>query len=152
MKAFQFRLDQALRWRHTQAELEKARVSLAAQRVRQIQGEIRQREEELTRGAAQLATGNLTGSSLAAWAALTDRSHRQIKEMKGRAAEAEEALTAHLQTMVEANRRLQLLENLRQSARSQWECDLSRELEAFAGESYLFRLQSKNGRARSSGG
>jgi hypothetical protein len=152
MKAFHFRLDQAMRWRSTQIEVERARVSLASQLVRHIQGEIGNHEAALLAGSEQLSTGGSMGASLAPWAVFQDRARREIKALESKAAEAEKALAVQMQFLTEANRRLQLLENLKQAAQAQWKAEFSRELEAFAGETYLFRLQSKNGRARSSGG
>jgi flagellar biosynthesis chaperone FliJ len=150
MKAFHFRLDQALRWRSTQVEIERARVAMAAGVVRDIQGEIEQRRMALSTGCEQISRDGTLGASLAQWAAFQDRTRREIKALEGKAAEAEKALAAQMQLLTEANRKLQLLENLKQTAKAQWQAGFSRELEAFAGESYLFSLQSKNGRARSS--
>jgi hypothetical protein len=152
MKAFQFRLEQAMRWRSAQVEVERARVAMASQLARRIQDEIGQYRSALVTGCGQVSAGGNTGASLAHWAAFQDRARREIKALESKAAEAEKAVAIQMQLLVEANRRLQLLENLKQTVRAQWEVDLSRELEAFAGETHLFRLQSKNGRARSSGG
>ena len=145
MKAFHFRLDQALRWRATSVDLEKSRVALAAGLVRQIRGAIEQHRTDLADGATRIASVafQASGGSLALWAAFTVRSQRQIKELESSAVEAEKALSAQLELLVEANQRLQLLENLKKSAQSKWQAEFNRELEAFAVESYLFRLQSK---------
>ena len=92
------------------------------------------------------------GDALVLWAAFAARSHRRIQALEADAAEAEKALLLQMALMVEANRKLRLLENLKQNAQLQWTAEFNRELESFAGESYLFRLQSKDRRARSSGG
>jgi len=143
MKAFQFRLDQALRWRATQLDLEKSRVSLAAQRLQELRAEIEARRAELSDGAGQLSVSGGTGSSLVLWAGFAERARRQIKDLESRATQAEQALSAQLQVVTEANRKVQLLENLKQSEQNKWQAEFNRELEAFAGESYLFRLQSR---------
>jgi flagellar export protein FliJ len=152
VKAFGFRLDQARRWRTTQAEIEKSRFSVAAHAVRQIHCEIDRHHADLSQGSAQLAEGYPAGASFELWGAFTERSSRRIKELGLKAAEAEKALAAQREVMVEADRKLRLLENLKQKAQVEWRAEFNRELEAFAGEGYLFRLQSKKGRARSSGG
>ena len=54
--------------------------------------------------------------------------------------------------VVEADRRLRLLQNLRKSDHASWTAAWNRELEAFAAESFLGKLQLENGRARSSAG
>jgi capsule polysaccharide export protein KpsE/RkpR len=144
MRAFHFRLDQALRWRAAQLDLEKSRVSLAAKLLQDLRSEIETRRRDLADGAGQLSAHGGTGSSLALWAGFTDRSRRQTNELEKRAVQAAQALSAQMQLLVEANRKARLLENLKQDERSQWHAEFNRELESFAGESYLFRLQSRN--------
>ena len=144
MKAFHFRLDQALRWRGTQLDLEKSRVSLAAQRLQELRAEIETRRAELSDGAGQFSASGGTGSSLTLWAGFTERARGQIKDLENSATQAEQALNAQLQLLTEANRKVQLLENLKQSEQSKWHAEFNRDLEAFAGESFLFRLQSRN--------
>lgn len=152
MKAFQFRLEQTLRWRATQVEIEKSRVAAAAQSVTNLQRDLDSLRTELVAGSVQLAERGAAGDALSVWAAFENRTHRQVKEKESKVPEALKALSEQMNVLVQANRRLQLLENLRQKASKNWQADLNRELEAFAGEAYLVRLQSKNGRARSSGG
>lgn len=152
MKAFHFHLDQALRWRATQVQLEKTRLSVAAGQLRQIREEIATREREVSAGSMQLSAAPQTGEALTHWASFMDRSRRQLTDLNSRAAQAEKALATQAQCLLEANRRMRLLDNLKQRQLSGWRADLNRELEAFAAESHLVRLQLNNGRARSSGG
>ena len=105
--------------------------------------EIELRRAELSTGAGQLSGACVTGSSLNVWAAFAERSNRRIGGLERRAIAAEEALKDRMQVLAEANRKLKLLENLKLRARAQWQDDFNRELEAFAGEAYLVRLQSK---------
>ena len=151
MRAFRFRLDQALRWRATQVELEKARVGIAAGRLAALRVEADGRRQELKDSARQIGAGT-TGSALESLAVWMDRTRRRILELEKQTLEAERALTAQMQLLVEANRKHLLLENLERTERARWQVAFSRELEAFAGEAFLGRLQSKGGRARSSGG
>ncbi|MES1262221.1 MAG: hypothetical protein ABUS49_10835 [Acidobacteriota bacterium] len=144
MRAFHFRLDQALRWRAGQLDLEKSRVSLAARLLQDLRLELDTCRRDMADGAGQLSANGGTGSSLALWAGFTDRSRRQIKDLETRAGQAEQALAAQMQLLVAANRQVRLLENLKQGQHGRWQAEFSRELEAFAGESYLFRLQSRN--------
>jgi capsule polysaccharide export protein KpsE/RkpR len=148
VKAFRFRLDQALRWRATQVDLEKSRAAVAATRLANLRARAEASRRELKESPPQLTTG----SELQSLAIRRDRMRRQILDIEKQAKEAEQALAERMKLLVEANRKHLLLENLRQTEQARWQSAFTRELEAFAGEAFLGRLQSKSGRARSSGG
>src|SRR5437764_13937598 len=97
MKAFHFRLEQAMRWRSTQVEVERARVAAASQLVKRIRDEIGQYRSAVQTGSGQLSAGGDTGASFAHWAAFQDRAGRIIKALEGKAAEAEKALAVQSQ-------------------------------------------------------
>lgn len=143
MKTFHFRLEQALRWRATQLDLEKSKLAGAVHQLARINEGIRSRDAERISGATQIAEGELPGEALTLWGAFTERSRREIAALQSKAREAETAVAAQTRVVVEADRRLRLLENLRAGAQKRWQADFNGELEAFAGESYLFRLQLK---------
>src|SRR3979490_2960399 len=103
MKAFHFRLEQAMRWRSTRVEIERARVAMASQLVRHIQRDIRQHRAALSTGSEQISRGGSMGASLAHWTAFQDRARREIKVLESKAAEAEKALAAQMQFLMEAN-------------------------------------------------
>ena len=144
MKAFRFRLEQAQRWRATQRDLEKSRVAAAAKILNQLRADIETLRTSLTGGSIELSTAGTTGESLASWAAYTEHTVRRIKELETQGQKAEQSLAAQMSLLTEANRKVQLLENLRHSEISHWNAEFNRELEAFAAETYLFRLQSRN--------
>ena len=156
MKAFHFRLESALRWRATQNDLEKSRVAAAAKRVHDIRAAIEARRNSLKDGALQLVPV-ASGAALELWSAYTGKTQREIGELQKAAKKAEEALAIQTKTMLEANRKLRLVENLKNTARAEWQEEFNHELEAFAAETFLgrqaslHRLQSKK-RARSSSG
>lgn len=150
MKAFRFRLDSALRWRATQNDLEKSRVAVAAKRVLDLRTAIETRHIDLQNGALQL-TPVSSGSALEHWSAFTGKIRRELGELGKALKRAEEALAVQTQALLEANRKLRLVENLKESAHIEWSEEFNRELEAFAAETFLGRLQSKK-RARSSSG
>jgi hypothetical protein len=57
-----------------------------------------------------------------------------------------------LNRLIEANQKLQLMENLKQTDRGLWCKEFDRDLAAFADAAFLSRIQSVNRLARSSGG
>jgi flagellar export protein FliJ len=152
MKAFRFRLDQALRWRATQRDLAKSQVAAAAKLLRELREEIDARRNSLTTGAQAFSTNGATGESLSSWASFTEHTVRRIRDLELHVRKAEQALAAQMQLLAEANRKVQLLENLRHRQLDHWNADFNRELEAFAAETFLFRLQSRGVWARSSAG
>jgi flagellar export protein FliJ len=138
MKAFRFRLDSAHRWRSAQNDLEKSRVAAAAKRVQDLRAAIEARRVELAHGARQL-TPVASGSALELWSAFTSKARRQIGELEKAVKKAEQDLAAQTQALLEANRKLRLVENLKQTAHSEWQGEFNRELEAFAAEAFLGR-------------
>jgi flagellar export protein FliJ len=150
MKAFQFRLDQALRWRATQLDVEKSRTAVAAKRVADIRNALAKLRADLSNSSVQLGPVS-NGSALEILSAYTERTRRHIGELEKGVQRAEQDLAAQTQLMLAANRKLHLIENLKRTAQAAWRDEFARELEAFAGETFLGRLQSKK-RARSSGG
>jgi flagellar export protein FliJ len=150
MKAFHFRLDQALRWRATQLDIEKSRVAAVAKRLADIRLALETLRSNLSNSTSQLGPVS-DGSSLEILSAYTEKTRRQITELDKSLMPAQQALAAQTQLMIEANRKLHLIEKLKHTAQTAWNEEFTRELEAFAGENFLGRLQSKK-RARSSGG
>ena len=151
MKAFHFRLDQALRWRATQADLAKAKVAAAAGRLSELQSQLESRRLQLAGDARDVATGT-PGLSLETWAAWLKRARREMTLIGQQISEAERNLGEQLRLVVEANRKVRLLENLKQSERTHWNAELDRELDEFSGEAFLVRYNRESSRARSSGG
>ncbi len=150
MKAFRFRLDQALRWRAAQRDVEKMKVAVVAKKISDIRAERELRTLELRDAPGQL--GPITdGSVLELLNAFTGKTSRRIEELKKHEAKAEQELAVQTQAMLEANRKVRLIENLHATGRAEWQHEFDRELEAFASDSFLGRLQSRK-RARSSGG
>jgi len=135
VKAFEFRLEPALRWRSMQLRLEREAVARAAGQVAAIQSELNARHAELRAGGAELvAAGSV---AFASWSAYVERCRRRIRTLNDQLPLARKALAAQMQKMVEAHQRLRVLENLRSDDHAGWERELSRETEAFAGEAYL---------------
>src|SRR5205814_1276856 len=140
-----------LRWRATRVELGESQVSLAAKRLADIRADADSLKEERKDSALKMA-GGATGWGLGSWAAWAGWKRRASGAVAKKAQEAERVLASRMQLLIEANRKRELLENLEGTERARWQREFGRELEAFASEAFLGRLQSKSGRARSSGG
>jgi hypothetical protein len=138
MKAFQFRLAPALRWRSAQLGLEQERLSQAVRHAAALESELSAGYSELRVGAAQLVSAG--SAAFESWAAWADRCHRRIQILDGQLKAAKKALALQRQRMVEAHRKVRVLENLKRDGNARWERDLGRETESFAGEAFLIRL------------
>ncbi len=160
MKAFQFRLETALRWRSAQLRLQRESVSSAAGTVNAIQ-----RELDAARTEFGVATRELTktsGNALDFWPAFSDRCRRRIQALSESRAKATRALAEETGKMIAAHQRVRILENLRRDQYADWTNELNRETDAFAAEAFLARfaresrsssaLELRSGRARSSSG
>jgi len=142
VKAFAFRLEQVLRWRDTQVSLQKARVAAAAGQVAQLKTLLELRHAELAAGSAGV-TREPTGTALLSYAGFVAKSHLRIRENSEQLLAAQRALGAETDRLIEANRKLRLLADLRQSGREAWRKEHDRELAAFADEAFLGRIHSK---------
>jgi flagellar export protein FliJ len=138
MKAFVFRLEQVLRWREVQTDLQKSRVASAAGRLAAIEAGLEARRSELS-----LAAGTIldvpTGSVLKSYAGFRDRSLVLIHQLEKQVAEARAELKREMDLLVEANRRTRLLERLKLSSHKNWRMEFDRDLAAFVDEAFLRR-------------
>lgn len=140
MKAFHFSLEQVMRWRASQVDVEKSQFSSAVARVNAVSSAIALLTSELESGALTRTNG-VSGAELALWDAYDARTRRQLAAMQVQRLEAETAASACRQALVEADRRLKLLQNLKKNQHNRWMTDWNRELEAFASESFLGRFR-----------
>jgi len=140
VKRFVFRLESVLRWRRSLFGQEHNRLrALVAERdaillrLKELE-ELRQRAEQ-----ALLEAPAVTGSELAALEAYRRRLNLERARKQQELADCEPRIEAQRQRVLEAQRRVRLLERLRERRFSEWEAELNRELEALAAESYLAR-------------
>ena len=142
MKAFTFRLEQALRWRQTQVNLQKSRVAGAAGRLAEIAAILETRRSELANAATRIVDAP-TGAALASYAGFKEKSRARIADLETKALAAQRTVTLEMNLLTEANRRSRLLENLKQTGQDRWRREFDREIAAFADEAFLCRLQAK---------
>jgi flagellar export protein FliJ len=140
MKAFTFRLEQALRWRATQGDLAKTSVAAAAGRLSVLEADLESRRSDLSAAASRVSEGP-TGGALEAYARFKERSHARIRNLEGQVLLAQRTFTLEMNRLVEANKKLRVLENLKGEAQGRWRREFDRELADFADESFLARRQ-----------
>lgn len=148
MKSFQFRLEQALHWRRAQVNLAETAVQNAVSRVTALQKEIEDHRAEFGAEARELAV-RASGPAMESWTSYSLRTDQRINRARAQLKEVECELGRCMRTLVDANQRVKLLENLKQTKLDRWNTELAREIEAFVGESFLAGCNRDDRRARS---
>ncbi|HEY4087422.1 MAG TPA: flagellar FliJ family protein [Bryobacteraceae bacterium] len=134
MKAWQFRLEAALRWRATQLRVAQESAAAAARRVTAIEREIGALYGVLRRGGRELAPSG--SAAFQTWDAYVNRARRRITFLEGEMWKARGEVTAAKQKVLEAHRSVRVLENLRDSQHGEWVAAFNREMDAFADEAF----------------
>ena len=136
MKTFSFRLERVRRWRETEVQLQESRVAAASAKVAEIRAAIEARRGEL---AMARVSGNADGAELRAYAEFRQRTEAVIRDMEGRAVAAQHTAALEMSRLVEASRKVKLIENLEERARRAWTREFEHELSTFADEAFLSR-------------
>jgi flagellar export protein FliJ len=144
MAAFEFRLERVLRWRATQLGLEQMRLIQAVAEMKKSEADLAKIEQErVDSGRDLLASGAIAGWSLAALAGYRDSLARQADRMRRQRAEQESRVAAQRQTVLEAQRRCELLERLKARRREEARQQERREIESSAGELHLAQWSAR---------
>jgi hypothetical protein len=136
MKSFRFRLDQALRWRETQVNLQKSRLGLAVAHLAALESALEAQKIALSNAAARLLD-QPTGDALQSFAAFKTKTLASIRALEVQAAAAKSKVTLEMSLLVEANRKVRLLENLKRTDHTRWQREFDHELAVFADEAFL---------------
>jgi len=99
-------------------------------------------------GRELLAGGIVYGTDLAALSSFRARLERDLEANARARREAAEQIADQQARVVDAHRRVRLLEKLRHRKLEQWSAAWNRELESFAGEAFLARWRAPGGSAR----
>ena len=143
MKRFAFSLDRVRRWRREQASLEELKLQqlraemaglLAAQR--QIETDRAQSEQQVLR---QAYVDPLLLESLDLYRQFTAG---KVRHLESRKQQWEAKIADQLSKVIEARRKFELLEQLRQAALDEWQAVVDKEQEDLAAELFL----AKSGR------
>jgi flagellar biosynthesis chaperone FliJ len=138
MTRFHFPLQRVLDWRRTELEIEEAKfrqglTTLAA---------IHHARVELEAGAVRMECevrrwDPVDGADLAALGRRRARVRWEEARLAAKRSECAKAVEAQQTTMLEARRKLRLLERLKERRLAEWKAANDREVEEIASESYL---------------
>lgn len=138
MKAFEFRLRRALDLRKTQLELEENTLRQLAGKLEELA--LAAVKLDLVKGRAEVAVRQaavVEAADLWALSAYRQRIMAELRELALRREAAERQVAGQRQKVLEAQRRVRLLEKLEQRRHTEWSREADREMESLAAESFL---------------
>jgi len=140
MTAFRFRLERVLEWRRTQLELAEARFKQQAAALGALDRMRAETEASGIRAEIEVRRqSRVAGRDLEALGHFRLRVKSEETRIAGLRVAAAAEYAVRQKGMLEARRRVRLLERLRERRLAEWEEARDRELEELASESYLAR-------------
>lgn len=140
MTSFRFPLERVLEWRRTELELADARFKQQAAALAELDRQ--QAELEATGIRTEIEVREwrpVSGSDLAALGGFRLELRKRQRGLAARRAECRKELARRQEAMLEARRRLRLLERLKERRLAEWRAAWDRELDEQAAMSYLAR-------------
>jgi len=143
VRKFSFPLHRVLEWRRTQLETEQHRGrELRAELERLETAARRLLEERETERRRILAAAQTEGRDFAALGGYERGCRSALRDLDRRAQDCLGRITAQNQRLVEARRRVRVLELARERRLEHWRAESSREIEALAAEAWLARWEA----------
>jgi flagellar export protein FliJ len=140
MKPFRFPLERVLEWRRGEFETEQAALRLLHAEREGTAARRRTLAESLERERRMLVSpGDVSGETLAALEAYRDWVRRETLRLEDRIRQLDRRIAEQRGRVIEAQRKVKLLERLREKALRQWTAEVNREIESFAAEAFLAR-------------
>ncbi len=140
MQRFRFRLASVMKWRTVQLELEEDKLqSLFAERNRAL-AELARLEQSRKEADSILKADQVDGQALAALDNHRAALGRNRQKVRTSMADCERRIMAQRAKVTEAERRVQLLERLKERRLEEWNAEAAKELEALASETFLAKL------------
>jgi flagellar export protein FliJ len=140
MKQFEFRLQRVLELRSQQADNERARLqALSTGRARLTRDRENLIQQRLRAASEVRSSTSISGSDLYALASFDRHVQKRRTVLDKQLAQLEQQITLQTTALREAERKVKLLEKLKQRRLADWTTERDKELEADAAESYLAR-------------
>jgi flagellar export protein FliJ len=145
MTSFRFRLQRVLDFRQMQFQVAESECQRAAAKLHQIQAQQaalasqKSATRKLFAGLAEVDARDL--AALPNWYRWTEAVRDQLARLERTAAQE---VQKQREALVEAQRKVRLLEKLRDNRKAQWQADFDRELEELAADSTNSRYSRGN--------
>jgi len=139
VKKFSFPLETARRWRERQAEMEEGRLQALFAEKRAIERRTAALADELLAEHRRIEDRSSEARELALLDAFRTWVNREKRRLGALRAECERRIAAQQAALVEARRRFQLVDRLKEKALVEWHAANAKEQEDLAAELYLAR-------------
>ena len=140
MKNFRFSLDKVMSWRRTELQREEQRLAPLVAELGRLEGARNQNGTARDRADTDLVAANsVYGSELAALDGYRVRLEKDRIAIELQRAKCEGLASGQRARVLDAHRRVRLLEKLRARQFEQWRTAWQREVENFASETFLSR-------------
>lgn len=137
MKKFEFRLDSALRWRDTQLQIERGKLSALLAEEARLNDSLDNLARERSAAVQCLAKEQLFSLDLRSLSSYLVGAELRANILRDQIRKNSQLVVGQRERLVEAERNLKLLVKLRQKQQVEWKAGLEREIEANAEESWL---------------
>jgi len=149
MKRFEFRLERVRKWRQDQADLEDLRLEQLYTELRAIETKRKEIESEADRCRRSVLTqATVMAEELASIESFRSWAEGQVRRLGERQRETELQVQKQRQRVIEAHRRFQLLDGLKDKGLVDWTSQRDKEQEELAAELYLAK-RNRDSRIRS---
>jgi hypothetical protein len=136
MKRFQFPLERVLRYRRSQADLERAKLS----RLEGEMAKLRRQRQDLIEGfqaeVRQAGASSLQRLELGRYRMVVERQAQRLDQAIG---EKAQQVAGQREVYLKANQAAEVLQKVKGKQYLNWEKELAKELDALAMDSYLSR-------------
>ncbi len=147
MHRFQFRLESVLGWRVVELELDEGRLEQLFTERRGWEDQALALENRRREAARLITAKTLDGQQLAAFTDHRRHLAREEARIAAGRADCEKRIAAQQQRVAEAERKVRLLERLKERRLAEWTSDFNREMEALASETFLANWAREKRRA-----
>lgn len=138
MTQFRFPLEKVLELRRTQLEIEELKFRNQTAAIAELNRSCAEIEAAGRRTETTVRGWNsVAGCDLAALGGYRLRVQQQAQEITGKRVECERNLDVQRGVMMEARRRVRLMERLRERRKAEWQVAADKEMEELASESFL---------------
>lgn len=140
MKRFHFALDRIRRWRFEQANVEELKLQQLRAELRRLGDAKRATETDAAETAKEvLSQPRIDPVELTSLEAYRMHLRRRVYELGNLERQCESKIVEQRQRVIEARRRLELLDRLHHKAWDEWAAAVNKEQEALAAEMFLAR-------------
>jgi hypothetical protein len=146
MKRFDFPLERVRRWRREQASLEELKLQQLRAEMAGLQAAQRQIETDRAQSEQQvLAQAYIEPLMLESLDSYRQYTAGKVRHLESRKQQWEVKVADQLNKVIEARRKFDLLDRLRQAALDEWQAAVNKEQEDLAAELFLAKSSRRKG-------